>query len=172
MYNNKLAVNLLNRGKINIEALKSSTAFFPYEMREGDRMDNIAQFAFQDSFKDWVIAFSNDVVDPYYDWYLTDDQLNEHMKKKYGSLEAAQENIEYCEVTKLDGNSTDIDHYNARVTELTKTLEGANNSYTYTEVNSFNIEIENNLEKRFVKVLLPEFAERAEKELQVLFKED
>jgi len=172
MYNGKLAINLLNRGKMNIEALKSTTAFFPYEMQEGDRIDNISQYAFQDPFKDWVISFSNDVVDPYYDWYLTSEQLTEHIKKKYGSLEAALENVEYCEVTKLDGNSTDIDHYEAKVTELTKTLEGSNNSYTYTEVDSYNTEIQNNLEKRFIKVLLPEVAEIAEKELKTLFKED
>lgn len=172
MYNGKLAINLLNRSKLNMEVLKSSTAFFPYEMQEGDRIDNISQFAFQDPFKDWLVAFSNDIVDPYYDWYLTSEQLTEHIKKKYGSVEAAQENIEYCEVTKLDGNSDDIDHYNAKVTELTKTLEGANNSFTYTEVDSYTTEIQNNLNKRFVKVLLPEYAERAEKELQYLFREE
>lgn len=172
MYNGKLAINLLNRGKLNIEVLKSSTAFFPYELKEGDRIDNMAQFAFLDPFKDWVIAFSNEIVDPYYDWYLTSEQFTEHIKKKYGSIEEAQENVEYCEVTKLSGNNPDIDHYGAKVTELTKTLEGANNTYTYTDVDSYEYENINNLEKRFIKVLEQQYAEKAEKELQYLFKED
>lgn len=170
-YNGKQSINLLNRGRININVLNKSSSFFPYEMYEGDRMDNIAQFNYKDSYKDWLIAFSNEVIDPYFDWYLTSEELEQHVAKKYGSTEAAQENIEYCNVTTLDGNTTDIDHYEAKVTPLTKQIEASNNQFTYTEVDSYTVENQNNLDKRFIRILSSEYADLAERDLEKLFKD-
>jgi hypothetical protein len=38
---------------------------------------------------------SNNITDPYYEWYLSDDELNNLIEKKYGSIVDAQQKIKY-----------------------------------------------------------------------------
>lgn len=172
-YNGKTSINLLNRAKINSETMKSYTAFFPYELREKDRIDNISYYAYNDPYKDWFVMYANDIVDPYYDWYLSSEDFDNYIAKKYGSFEQALSNVEYCQATTLPGTNSDenIDHYEAVVTPLTKQLEGANNSFTYTDVNSYSVENQSNLDKRFIKLMDSSVAPQALKELEKIFKD-
>jgi len=172
-YNGKTSINLLNRAKINSETLNLSTSFFPYELREKDRIDHIAYYAYEDPYKDWLIMYANSIVDPYYDWYLSSEDFDSYISNKYGSFENAVSNIEHCQATTLSGTPEDenIDHYEAEVTPLTKLLQGANNTYTYSDVNSYTVENQNNLYKRFINVMEESLVPQAVKELEKIFKD-
>ena len=49
-----------------------------YTIDEGDRPETIAHLYYGDVGYDWIVYFSNDIVDPLYDWYMP-----ESIFKKY-----------------------------------------------------------------------------------------
>jgi hypothetical protein len=55
----------------------------------------VAEYYYKNPYLDWLIYLSNEVVDPYYDWYVRDDQLESLMIAKYGSVENAKKKIKY-----------------------------------------------------------------------------
>lgn len=97
-YSNNFCRNIISRASISVEAIKNTTVFYPYEMKQGERPDIISHLYYDIPNADWLIYFSNDVIDPYYDFYLTDDQLTQHMVLKYGSLARAQTKISHYRV--------------------------------------------------------------------------
>jgi hypothetical protein len=96
-YNNTLAVNILARVKFNDVAKNLGAVFYPYTISEGERPDSIAANYYDDPRYSWVVYMCNDIVDPYYDWYLTEKEFKEFIVKKYGSIERANIEIAYWE---------------------------------------------------------------------------
>lgn len=92
-YNNQQAVNILTRVKIKDVVKKYQNVFSPLTLQEGERADMIANDYYGDSFYDWLVYLSNDLVDPYYAWPLDSRTLDKVIIDKYGSLPAAQSTI-------------------------------------------------------------------------------
>lgn len=96
-YDGALTVNILSKVKFNDIALKNNAVFYPYTIAEGERPDVIAANYYDDPRYSWVVYLCNDIVDPHYDWPLTDKEFKEFIIKKYGSVEAAYREIAYWE---------------------------------------------------------------------------
>ncbi len=76
--------------KIKKFILGNPTAIYDYVIKDGERPDTIANAYYGDSNFVWLIFLANDVVDPYYDWPLTQQQFKDFIIEKYGSIEAAK----------------------------------------------------------------------------------
>jgi hypothetical protein len=92
-YANSAAVNIMKRSKIIDEVFSSPYVFHPFELREGDRADTIADQYYDDAYLSWIVYFSNRVVDPYYGWHLSYDDFQKFIVQKYGSIESAQDKV-------------------------------------------------------------------------------
>lgn len=115
-YSNSYAVNITARVAFTEESLRSSFSYYPYELKFDTRADLLSHYYYNDSTADWIIYYTNKVVDPYYGWYTTDENLNNLIEKKYGSLESAVNKIDHWEVNWL-GDDTIISpsQYNSLV---------------------------------------------------------
>jgi hypothetical protein len=69
--------------------------FHPYTIKEGDRADTIANYYYGDPGYDCIVYFSNNIVDPYYDWYMDGESFKRFITEKYGSLTVAKRNIKF-----------------------------------------------------------------------------
>lgn len=69
----------------------------PYTIQDYLRADHVAELYYEDSRVDWLIYLTNDIIDPYGDWFLSPSQLEEILKEKYGSVERAHKTILYYE---------------------------------------------------------------------------
>lgn len=58
----------------------------PYVLDAEQRPDQVAYQIHDDQHMSWLIWYANKVVDPYYDWYLPEEEFNNFLKKKYGSV--------------------------------------------------------------------------------------
>lgn len=94
-YANNQAVDLTERVVVVNNQEKNPYIFYPTDITDGARPDQIASVAYKDPHASWLLYLSNDIVDPYYEWYLNDYQLNEFVGKKYGTVEKAQQKIAY-----------------------------------------------------------------------------
>lgn len=96
-YNNKTVRDITKRAKIetNPTIPESPYVFYPYEIKNNFRSDHIAEYYYEDSYLDWLIYMSNDVVDPYYDWYLPNDDVEALIERQHGPLDISQRKVKY-----------------------------------------------------------------------------
>jgi hypothetical protein len=133
--NNEVSLKLTTRANIAQSVLKQTAAFYPYTIKQGERPDTLSFLYYSKPNLDWLIFFANDVIDPYYDWYLTHDQLNAYIVKKYGSIAVAQTRTRHYE-TLWAGNSDmiTIDAYQSLAANTTVNLK----KYWEPTVNEFD----------------------------------
>ena len=103
---NEIARKLTTRANIAQSALEKSQAFYPYSLKEGERPDTLSFLYYKKPELEWLIFFTNNIIDPYYDWYLTHDQLKSYIVSKYGSLAIAQTRIHHYETIWIGEDET------------------------------------------------------------------
>lgn len=90
-YANGLATNVITKIRFNESVQENLAIFYPYTIKQGERADQIAARVYDDAKLDWIIYLSNNIMDPYYDWPLSQEQFNQYIKEKYGSVVKAEQ---------------------------------------------------------------------------------
>lgn len=112
IYNNVLCKNIARRNRIIDDSRNSPYQFYPYEITHQMRSDVIAEYYYNDSQLDWLIYMSNEIVDPYYGWYLDDANFQSFIESKYGSFENAVKKIkEYRTNWATDDSEISVSFY-------------------------------------------------------------
>jgi hypothetical protein len=100
--NFKLLPDILRRVKQR-NAIKSGQFIFDtYDVKNGEKPEDIAYKWFGDAQLHWVILMTNDVTDRYYQWPMNDAQFEEFIADKYSNPDG----IHHYEVTKDSGRTT------------------------------------------------------------------
>jgi len=95
-YNNTAILDISRRVSINpADASQFPTLFYPTELKSGMRPDILADAYYGNAEQDWLIYLANQTVDPYYWWYLTDDEFNSYILDKYGGIEFPKQKIKF-----------------------------------------------------------------------------
>lgn len=76
--------NLLRRIGLSSDLKSSAGAFLEYDIKDGEKPEQIADRVYGDSSYAWVILLTNDIIDPYYDWYRSEQSVQDYIQKKYG----------------------------------------------------------------------------------------
>ena len=92
-YANNAARDIFARVKFDKNVEQYSKHFYPYQLQQGDRPDIVAYGYYDDSYADWLVYFTNKIIDPYYDYYLDQNQFDAFIEQKYGSISTAQSRI-------------------------------------------------------------------------------
>ena len=69
------------------EFVEAANGFVKYVIKDGDRPDTLADQFYGDSELHWVILYANgaSMLQPWYDWPMTQYDLTKFVAKKYGS---------------------------------------------------------------------------------------
>tara|TARA_R110000737_G_scaffold63794_1_gene91476 strand:+ start:72 stop:587 length:516 start_codon:yes stop_codon:yes gene_type:complete len=117
--NFKLLPNILKRVKLRSGLRSGSFLFDNYDVKDGERPEDVAFKWFGDARYHWIILMTNNVTDRYYQWPLTQPQFQEHLTDKYGA-----------------GNEDDTHHFE-KTTDSGKTSSSGPNDYSHlVECNS------------------------------------
>ena len=81
----KLLPDILRRVKIRSGLRAGSFLFDKYDVRDGERPEDVAFKIYGDAELHWVILMTNNVTDRYYQWPLSQPQFQEHITDKYGA---------------------------------------------------------------------------------------
>lgn len=107
----QLVTNLFARVKFLDSVLANTLIYYPYSVQDGDTPWSIADKYYDDPQRDWIVMFANQIMNPYFDWPLTQNDLDAQVVQKYGSLANAQSTLDHVEeqtqiTTLLNGQLT------------------------------------------------------------------
>ena len=100
----KLLPDILRRVKIRTAVRGSSMLFDNYDVKEGERPEDIAYKWFGDAELHWVILMTNNITDRYYDWPLNAPQFAEFLTDKYGA--GSEDSTHHYEITRASGRTS------------------------------------------------------------------
>jgi len=98
----KLLPDILRRVKLRATIKSGGMLFDRYDVKEGEKPEDVAFKWFGDPELHWVILMTNNVTDRYYDWPMNQTQFAEYLNDKYSNPDA----IHHYEVTKDSGRTT------------------------------------------------------------------
>ena len=94
-YNGTLCKNITQRTALSPQSIAETSLYYDYPVAQGERPDIASYKVYGDQYKDWLIYYANQIVDPYYQWYLDDKDLDQYIIDTYGSIAVAQETIRH-----------------------------------------------------------------------------
>ena len=106
--NYKLLPNILRRVKLRAGIRSGAFLFDKYDVRDGERPEDIAFKWFGDAEYHWVILMTNNITDRYYQWPLSQPQFQEHLKDKYGA--GNEDAVHHYEITQTSGPTSSSDY--------------------------------------------------------------
>lgn len=158
-YNDTLVRNIMLKstflGGLNL----GDTAFYTYEVKDGDRPTTVAFDYYGSIDFAWLVFLSNQITDPYFEWPLSSHELDAHIIKKYGSIETSQQTIiEYKNIyDQYDITTLDTFEYYQQNNMTTEFL---------TPVYAYDKEVELNEQRRNIQLVPNSFAEQLAYELE------
>ena len=104
----KLLPDILRRVKLRSGIRTGSFLFDNYDVKDGERPEDIAFKYYGDPEYHWVILMTNNITDRYYQWPLTQVQFQEHLKDKYGA--GNEDAVHHYEIAQASGPTTSRDY--------------------------------------------------------------
>jgi len=94
-YGNVVIKDISRSSRFSESGRKQGSLFYPVEIEAGFRPDALADAYYGDAEMDWLIWLANNITDPYYQWYLSENEFDDFINEKYGSYEASVKTILY-----------------------------------------------------------------------------
>ena len=104
----KLLPNILRRVKLRSGLRSSAFLFDKYDVKDGERPEDVAFKWFGDAELHWVILMTNNITDRYYQWPLSQPQFQEHIADKYGA--GNEDAVHHYEKTQDSGPTSSRDN--------------------------------------------------------------
>jgi hypothetical protein len=143
--NYKQVTHLLSRVQIK-QGLKETGAFFDeYIVQAGETPEILAEKFYGSINYYWVILIFNNIKDRYYDWPLSQYDLEQYISDKYTNPNG----VHHYEKVQDSGPQSSID--NSHIIEVSSDVAGA------TPVTNYEYEQREQLKKSRIRMLRPEF---------------
>jgi len=80
-----LARNILRRIALSDSLKSSGSAFIEYSVKDGERPEHIAERIYGNQSYHWIVLLTNDIINPYYDWYRSANVMAQYVQKKHST---------------------------------------------------------------------------------------
>ncbi len=120
-YANTRCRDLTRRTLLNLDASTAPYNFYPYEITGHLRTDHLAEYYYDDANFEWMALLSNEIIDPYYGWYNTEETFNELIVQKYGTIVNSQKYIKYY-INNWESDTTNLSvaYFNNQLADILK----------------------------------------------------
>ena len=154
-YDGRDITNILKRVMVPNIIKEQGTAFYNYIIQDGDTPEALAYKLYDDVNKHWIILALNDIIDPHFDWLLSENEVWSLTESKYGL-----------------GNEDSIHHYIDDTEEPVwddRSNDPSGNALT--SITNIVHEIIENEKKREIKILHQRYVKQFEKEYKAVISE-
>ena len=100
----KLLPDILRRVKLRSKLKTETMLFDKYDVKEGEKPEDVAYKWFGDAELHWVVLMTNDITDRYYQWPMNQPQFAEYLTDKYGA--GNEDAVHHYEVTQDSGRTS------------------------------------------------------------------
>ena len=83
-FDKKVITNILKRVDFFSQIKENASIYDFLEIKEGETPEILSKLIYGDSNLFWIILWANDIINPYEDWPMTDEQLMTYIENKYG----------------------------------------------------------------------------------------
>jgi hypothetical protein len=122
-YSNTQVVDITRKAVLLSKVSANPYVYYPYEIVEEERADQFSARYYEDSYQSWILYITNNITDPYYEWYLSEQQLVELCDKKYGSYFLAEQKTKFYRNDWEGKGNIDVSAYNALTVGMKKYWE-------------------------------------------------
>lgn len=122
-YANNKVVDITKRVALLEKVSKNPYVFYPYEITDGERADQLSTRYYKDAYRSWMIYLTNKMIDPYYEWYLSDNEFYDFVDKKYGSYFLAETRVKYYINNWVNGDDVSVETYDSMIGNVKKYFE-------------------------------------------------
>lgn len=162
MQNSLLVTDITKRFILRDFYRRSLIDFYRYDVVEGQRPDNVAYEFYGDSDLDWLVLLPNEMLDPYYEWPRTQNEMNEYIRVRYGSVSNANATVHHYEqiiqnkstVRSPDGETIDIPERTLIVDQTTYISLSPSERKLITV---YDFEIARNERNRTIEIIEPSY---------------
>lgn len=119
-YQNKNCRDITRNIRFNEDVSKNPNVFYPHVIPSGTRSDMTAYFYYDDPYLDWMIYHTNKIIDPYYGWYLSENDFNNYIIDKYGSMRYAMNKVKHYQLDATNGYNISVEQYNTNLPYILK----------------------------------------------------
>jgi len=86
--------------------------FLPYTIEEGDRPEDVAYYYYGSTDYTWLIYLANNILDPYHNWPLSQENFDQYLIQKYQDL-SGRKGYEVIDWLQDETNDDNILYYYA-----------------------------------------------------------
>jgi len=177
----KIYTNLMARVSVKPSLLNNLLVFYEYEIRDEDTPEIVAYKYYGDINRFWIVLYSNQLLDPLWDWPLSSRKFEKYVLNKYnGTLNDIHH---YEKITTMTDSTqrivrTEVDiiseeDYNDLLTSTnnyTVSQQTTNVNIQKKVVTNYDYEVTLNDSKRNIKILNRDYALQFEREFISLMK--
>lgn len=107
MYQGLKLRNIMHSAQLAKGIIDKATVSYPYTLQDGDTPNIIAYDYYGSVEYVWLVLLANNILDPYTDWYKSQEQFDSYIIKKYGSCAEAQALIHHYTIVN-DPDQVDV----------------------------------------------------------------
>ena len=153
----RIATNMLKRVGLRTKVRTNTLLYDTYDVKEGERPEDIAFKLYGDAEYHWVVLFANNITDRYHDWPMSTPQFLEFINEKYADPNA----LHHYEIPQTSGDTT-----------IKIDIGTDNTDYpSASEVTNFEFEQDRQDTIRQIRLLDPSYVEQLVKEFEGMMKE-
>lgn len=170
------------RASIKENLLNNALLYYTYDIQEEDTPEIVAHKYYGDVYRYWIILFTNQIMDPQWNWPLSGKNFEKYISAKYGNNDPTNLIQHYEKViTTLDRNTKTETVNRIIIDEETyNNLYESENGYVLPSgvnvivkiekniVSKYQYELDLNESKRNIKILNKAYANQLEQELELL----
>ena len=105
--NYKLLPDILKRVKLRSGLSASRFVFDKYNVKEGEKPEDVAFKYYGDAQYHWVILITNNITDRFYQWPMTQPDFEDFLTDKYGR--GSEDAVHHYELAQTSGVTTSSD---------------------------------------------------------------
>ena len=135
--------NILTKAYLPVSLLYNPLVFYKYDVKDHDTPESIANKYYGDSYRYWLVILPNQIMDPLWDWPMSQSLFTDYLNDKYAAVAAAnnQSVLEYTNSTIQnyikEVQTTDGISENTTTTLYTIDANAYANVTTYSTTKSF-----------------------------------
>jgi len=178
----KVMTNIMARVSIIPQILNNPAIYYEYDIQEGDTPEIIAHKYYGDSYRYWLVMLANQLMDPQWDWPLSQNELSAYLVKKYGESYNTYSEIHHYEkiITQFDyGTNTTTTNKVTVSEDIYNDIVPQTNYFSLptgevsiavdkSAVSVYDYENDLNEQKRNIKILNAAYVNRVEEEFKKL----